>query len=283
MAVAALFFSLMGALVKSAGARIPTMEIVLARSLVVLALSGWALRSRRRTFRGSEPRLLLVRGVVGFISLSCTYYAVVHLPLAEATVIQYTNPVFTALLAAPVLGEALHAYEVLLAAVGLSGVLIVARPPFLRGAEAGLDPLAVSVGLVGALFSAGAYVMVRRLRREEPLLIVFYFALVSALGSAPAVIASFVLPRGPEWGVLLAVGVTTHLGQVFLTLGLRRERAGRATAVGYLQIIFATLWGVLFFAEVPDLWTFAGAAVIVVSTVALSRLHPAPPPTSATA
>jgi drug/metabolite transporter (DMT)-like permease len=223
-----------------------------------------------------------VRGLVGFISLSCTYYAVVHLPLAEATVIQYTNPVFTALLAAPVLGEALHASEVLLAAVGLSGVLIVARPPFLRGAEAGLDPLAVSVGLVGALFSAGAYVMVRRLRREEPLLIVFYFALVSALGSAPAVIASFVLPRGPEWGVLLAVGVTTHLGQVFLTLGLRRERAGRATAVGYLQIVFATLWGVLFFAEVPDLWTFAGAAVIVVSTVALSRLHHAPPPTSAT-
>jgi drug/metabolite transporter (DMT)-like permease len=281
MALAALFFSIMGALVKVAGSRIPTMEIVLARSLVVLALCAWGLFAQGRGFRGKEPRLLLVRGVVGFISLSCTYYAVVHLPLAEATVLQYTNPVFTALLAAPVLGESLHVAEVLLAALGLFGVLIVARPPLLGGGT-GLDPVAVSVALVGAVFSAGAYVMVRRLRREEPLLIVFYFALVSALGSLPAVAATFVAPRGWEWGVLLAVGVSTHLGQVCLTYGLRRERAGRATAVGYLQIVFATLWGVSFFGEVPDWSTGVGAAVVVLSTVLLSRVRRAPEPTPAT-
>ena len=282
MALAALFFSIMGALVKTAGARIPTMEIVLARSLVVLTLSAWGLRARGRSFAGSEPKLLVVRGVVGFISLSCTYYAVIHLPLAEATVIQYTNPVFTALLAAPVLGESIHAAEVLLATVGLLGVVIVARPPFLRPGDESLDPFAVSVGLVGAVFTAGAYVMVRRLRREEPLLIVFYFALVSAVGSLPAVAATFVRPIGWEWGVLLAVGVTTQIGQVFLTHALRHERAGRATAVGYLQIVFAALWGVAFFREVPDEWTAGGAAVIILSTVLLARVRRAYPTTFAT-
>ena len=74
--------------------------------------------------------------------------------------------------------------------------------------------------------------------------------------------------------VLLAVGVSTHLGQLFVTLGLHMERAGRASAVGYLQIVFAAGWGWLLFHEIPDLWTWLGAAVIVISTLALVRLHP---------
>jgi drug/metabolite transporter (DMT)-like permease len=146
--------------------------------------------------------------------------------------------------------------------------------------------------LAGAVFSAGAYVMVRRLRREEPLVILFYFALVSALGSLPVVLPVFVPPRGMEWGVLLAVGATTHLGQLCLTRGLRTERAGRATAVGVLQIVFAAFWGLAFFGERPDGWTVLGAVLIVLSTLAIARVSargpvavevalPAPPPESA--
>ena len=282
MVMAALMFSVMNALVKFAGARLPTMEIVLARSLVVLAICAWGIHARSRSFRGNEQKLLWVRGAVGSIALMCSYFSVIHLPLAEATVIQYTNPVFTALLAAPVLGEALHATEVVLALVGLAGVLIVARPPFLMGGGVGLDPFAVAIALAGAVFSAGAYVMVRRLRREEPLVIVFYFALVSIFGSVPSVVSSFVMPRGWEWGALLAIGVTTQLGQLSLTHGLQRERAGRATAVGYLQIVFAALWGLAFFDEVPDRWTVVGAAIIVLSAVLLARMHreAAPAPVS---
>jgi drug/metabolite transporter (DMT)-like permease len=280
MAAAALCFSVMGALVKAAGVRLPTMEIVLARSVIVIALCLWGLRDRRGALPGKEPRLLFVRGLVGFSALTCSYYSVIHLPLAEATVIQYTNPVFTALLAAPVLGEAVHAAEIVLALIGLSGVLLVARPPFLSGAPSGLDPFAVAVALAGAVFSAGAYVMVRRLRSEEPLVTLFYFALVSILGSLPAVIPTFVLPRGSEWLLLLAVGLSTHVGQLFLTLGLQRERAGRATAVGYLQILFATLLGLAFFGEIPDAWTVAGAGVILTSTLLIARVHAPPPPSA---
>lgn len=275
MVASALCFSIMGALVKAAGARLSTSEIVLARSLVVFSLCLGGLRRRGLAPWGSERRLLFVRGVVGFTALSCSYYSVIHLPLAEATVIQYTNPVFTALLAVPVLGETFHALEGMLILTSLLGVLIVARPPFLAGSGAlELDPMAVAIAVAGAVFSAGAYVMVRRLRREEPMVVLFYFSFVSILGSLPTVFPSFLLPRGIEWLILLGVGVSTHLGQLFLTLGLQRERAARATAVGVLQIVFATLLGLAYFQEVPDVWMVGGSVVIVASSLALARVRP---------
>lgn len=275
MAAGALFFSVMSALVKEAGERLPTMEVVLARSLAVLALSAWALRGRRGGMWGTERKILVLRGVLGFIALSCFYYGVIHLPLADATVIQYTNPVFTGLMAVPLLGEGLRMTEVLLTLSSLAGVVLVARPSALfGGAASGLDPVAVLFALAGAVFSAAAYVTVRRLKREDPLVVVFWFALVSVVGAAPALGFGFVVPRGWDWGVLVALGVTTHLGQLFLTRGLQLERAGRATAVGYLQIVFAAAWGAAFFAEVPDAWSVAGAVVIVASTLLLGRLRP---------
>jgi drug/metabolite transporter (DMT)-like permease len=70
------------------------------------------------------------------------------------------------------------------------------------------------------------------------------------------------------------VGVTTHLGQVCLTMGLGRERAGRATSVGYLQIVFAALWGIALFGEVPDRWTAAGSAIVVAGTFLVARASP---------
>jgi drug/metabolite transporter (DMT)-like permease len=224
-------------------------------------------------FRGREPRILLLRGVLGFGALTCFYFAVVHLPLADATVIHFLNPVFTAFFAAAVLGEHIGVREALLVAASLSGVVLVARPAVLFGGG-GLPPFPVFVGLCGALLSAGAYVSVRRLRSEPPMLIVFWFAAVCTLLSLPFVAAHATLPSTPMLLVLLGVGVSTHLGQTFVTWGFRLERAGRASAVGYLQIVFAAGWGWLLFQEVPDAWTWAGATAIVASTLALVRLHP---------
>jgi drug/metabolite transporter (DMT)-like permease len=254
------------------------MEVVLGRSLVVVALAAFALRGRGRAVWGREPRFLLLRGGLGFFALTCFYYAIIHLPLADATVIQYTNPVFTSLLAALVLGEHLRPAELLLALTSLAGVALVARPSFLFGAGAApLDPLAVLVALGGAVFTAGAYVTVRRLRREEPAVVVFWFALVSVLAAAPAALPGAIAPTARECLLLVGVGCCTHLGQLFLTRGLQRERAGRATAVAYLQVVFAALWGVLFFGEVPDLGTGVGAAVILVSALLVARTHPEGP------
>ena len=274
MAAGALSFSLMSVLVKVAGQTLPTMEVVLARSVVVTVLAWGTLRRRGRPLGGREPRILLLRGLLGFVALTCFYYGVIHLPLADATVIQYTNPVFTALLAAPVLGELLRPVEILLALASLGGVVLVAQPTFLFGETgASLDPVAVGVALAGALFSAAAYVTVRRLKGEDPMVVVLYFAAFSTVASLPATIPVWVAPDPREWLVLAGVGLTTHLGQVFLTLGLQRERAGRAMTVAYLQIVFAAVWGVLFFDEIPDLLSVLGAFVIVGSIVLVARSH----------
>jgi drug/metabolite transporter (DMT)-like permease len=274
MAAGALAFSVMSLLVKVAGQRLPSQQVVMVRAIITAVLSAWAVRHARVGWWGSREKrgLLVLRGIVGFTALSCFYHSIVHLPLADATVIQYTNPVFAGLLAVPFLGERLRRREVVSVLVSMAGVVLVMRPPILFGHGGALDPLTVGIGLLGALCSATAYVTVRKLgATEHPSVIVFYFAAVSVVAAVPTGLPGAVWPTPSEWLVMLGIGVSTQLGQMSITHGLRLERAGRATATGYLQIVFAALWGVLFFGELPDWGTFLGAALIVGSTLALAR------------
>ena len=280
MAAGALSFSIMSLLVKVAGQRLPSQEVVMVRAVITLALSWWGVRHAGVPAWGSpdKRRLLVLRGIVGFLALSCFYHSIVHLPLADATVIQYTNPVFAGLLAVPFLGERLRRREIASVVVSMAGVALVMRPSFLFGHGAALDPVTVGIGVFGALCSATAYVTVRKLgETEHASVIVFYFALVSVIASVPTALPGAVWPTAWEWLVMLGIGVSTQLGQVSITHGLRLERAGRATATGYLQIVFAALWGIIFFTELPDWGTFLGAALIVGSTLALARRGRAEP------
>lgn len=276
----ALFFSLMSAFAKLAGGRLPSQEIVFFRAIVVTSLTYYALRTRGTYPWGPGRGLLLLRGLLGYAALSCFLWAVIRLPLADTTVIHFTNPVWTALLAALFIGEVLRGWEVILAVVALGGVLMVARPGFLFGEVSGLDPVAVGAALAGAVLSAAAYVAAKKLTRtHDPLVIVFAFAVVSLAGSIPATISGFVMPGGLEWMILLAVGLGAQGGQVYVTKALQVEKAGRVMAVGYLQIVFAAAWGLLLFQEAPDLWTALGATVIIGSTFLMGRIHPVATPT----
>ena len=283
MVAAAFFFSLMSLLVRVVGRDgqgVPTMDVVLARSLIVLAICWTALRAKGISPWGEEKRgILFVRGLLGFTALTGFYYALIHLPLADATVIQYTNPVWTALLAAAVLSERIGRREVALSLASLGGVILMARPTLLfGGAGPGLPAGPVAAGVFGAVVSAAAYVTVRFLgRTEHPLVVVFWFALVGAIGSLPFVAVGFTPPGPADLVLLLGVGITTYLGQIFITMGLKEERAGKAMGVAYLQIVFAAVWGVLVLSEIPDRWTVSGALVIVACTWALGRVRgPAP-------
>ncbi len=276
MAASAFFFSLMSLLVKLAGQRFPTMELVFARALVVSVLALAVIRVRGVSLHSPDTPLLILRGLFGLAALSCFYYSVVKLPLAVSTVLHFTNPLFTALIAAIFLGEALRVKALGLMLASLAGVVIVAQPVSAFGLPGQGYPLpALAAALAGALLSAAAYTLVRRLRRNDPMVVVFYFAAVSVVLAGPAMIPVAVRPEGWEWALLLGVGVATFLGQMFLTLGLQREPAGRAMSFSYLQIIFAGGWGYLAFAEVPTLDTLLGAGVIVAATVVLGRLRPA--------
>lgn len=271
----AVCFSFMSAFGKLAGDTIPTQQIVLVRGFVVTLWTYALLRKRKLSPWGTEPGLLLLRGLLGYGALSCFLWAVVRLPLADTTVIHFTNPVFTALLAAVFLGEVLRGWEVFLALVALLGVVVVARPGFLFGDVSGLEPVAVVAAMAGAILSATAYVTARRLTRtHDTLVIVFAFAFVSLVGSLPASLQVFVWPTPWEWAVLLGVGVAAQGGQVYVTKALQVEKAGKVMAVGYLQIVFAALWGVVMFGEIPDRWTAAGAAIIIGATFLMARVHP---------
>jgi drug/metabolite transporter (DMT)-like permease len=273
MAAAAFFFSIMSLLVKIAGARLPVQEVVLARAAVGTGISAWGLRARGIPLGGNRRGLLLLRGLLGYGALSAFFFALTRLPLAEATVIQYTNPLFTALLAALFLAERLRARHVFLVLVSLSGVILMTRPAFLFGGpEHRLDPVGVAAALIGAILSAAAYVTVRKLgQTEHPLVIVFWFAMVAAVGSVPFTLAGPVMPRPWEWLALLGIGVLTQLGQVYLTRGLHKEPAGRAMAVGYMQIVFAAVLGLVFFAETPGPWGVLGGLLIIGSTAGIAR------------
>jgi drug/metabolite transporter (DMT)-like permease len=275
MALSAFWFSVMALCVKLGGRRLPSHELVLVRAVLTLGMSWAALRSAGLSVRSPDPRrqrALLWRGALGCAGLTCFYASLVRLPLAEATLLQYTNPIWAAVLAAVLLHERVGRRELLCLAASVVGVLLVVRPAALLGLGGTAIPLdAVAVALLGSVGSAAAYVTIRGIGIAEPAQrVTLYLPLVTVPVTIPLAVAGWVWPTPREWAVLVAMSVATQLAQVQLTRGLQRERAARATAVGYLQLVFAAAWGWLVFAERPSGWTVAGAATIVGSTLLLA-------------
>jgi drug/metabolite transporter (DMT)-like permease len=270
MVTSALAFAAMSVLVKQLGGRIPTQEIVSVRAALTLVASYWMLRRQSITpLLGHNRPLLVLRGLFGFCALTCGYYAMTHLPLAEATVLQYLHPPVTALLAAAVLREPLRKAVFGSMALCGAGLLLVARPAWLLGSSAqSLPTLPLLAGIAGALVSSCAYVTVRKLgRTEHAHVIVFYFPFVALPASLPSLWSHAVWPTGFEWLLLLGVGVFTQIGQISVTRGLQQDEAGRAAAYTYLQVLFAAALGALLFQEIPPGTTLLGAALILLGAL----------------
>ncbi len=281
MAYGAFWFSAMGMFVKLSGQRLPSMQIVLVRGVITLILSWLLIRREKLDPWGRRRGLLVVRGILGATALICFYFSLVHLPLAEATVIQYMNPLLVSVLAAVILGEKPRRREWIAIGVSLIGVLLIARPSFLFGNASTLNSGYVAIALTGSIFSSVAYVTVRQLRHEhDALVVVFYFALITVPLALPLAIPGWVNPTLTEWGYLLGVGVTTQIAQVYMTRGLQLEEVGRATTIGYLQIVFAAIWGIVIFHQLPHPWSIAGALIIAISTLSVllpgQRSNPTP-------
>ena len=268
MVASALSFSLMGVCVKQVGGRIPVAEVVFARAIVSVALSWWLLHRAGIPAWGKRRWLLIWRGAIGTAALVCVYAALAALPLAAATVLQYLYPPFTALLAWLMLGEPIGKRVLAAMALGWLGVVLVAQPAGLLQGGATLALVPVLIAVAGALFTAFAYVSVRSLgTSEHPLVIVFYFPLVALPLSLPLVALNPVLPTPAELLWLVGVGVFTQLGQVYLTRSLTALPAARATAISYVQVLFAGGWGWLLFGESIDSWTIAGAGLVLAATL----------------
>ena len=275
MAASAIGFSGMSVLVKVASTRMPTGQLVLARAVITLVLSYVLVKRAGLSPWGTQKRGLVLRGMLGFAGLTFYYAALAHLPLADATTIQNTTPLVTALLAWWILREPVGWSTAFAIACGIGGVMLIVHP-----SGSGSDPIGLGFAIGAATTSSIAYVTVRQLSRtEHPFVIVFYFPLVATPLAIPWAVVEWVTPAPIDWLLLVAIGVTTQIGQVFLTLGLSLERAGKATSVGYLQVVFAMLWQLFLFDDAPPLTSIAGAALIITGTLAVARAdarHPKP-------
>jgi drug/metabolite transporter (DMT)-like permease len=278
LVLSALAFSVMSVQVKLAGRELPVAMLVLARGIVTLVLSVAWVSARRIHPWGHDRWGLVQRALFGTGALACYFYAVTALPLAEATVLHYLNPVFVAIIAALFLGESIDGRLLVAIALALTGTVIVARPSFVFGAGTPLDATGIAVALGSALLSACAYATVRRLARtEHPDVIVLYFAMFAAPLALPFALVAWVWPSPRGWLLMLGLGIATQLGQTFMTRGLALMPAARGTTIGYVQIVFAASWGVFLFDEALSGWTLTGAGLVIVAVLLLlaGRAKPA--------
>ncbi len=272
MLLSASSFSVMVASAKYLDGRLPAAQIVLVRTLFAIVATYAFLYRKKISPLGNRQGLLVLRGLLGFGALLCLYSALPRLPLAEATLIQYMNPIFVTVLAIPILGERVGRSSLIALAIAFGGLILVAKPALLFGVGDALDPVGVGLGLTAALLSSLAYISVRKLvQTEERMVIVLYFPLVSAPLALLLVLGSYVPPTPMEWGLLGLIAIFTQLGQIFLTRGLAQEKAGRASTVGYAQVLFAAGWGALLFGDVPDVWSLIGALLILAAVVTIAR------------
>ena len=178
-----------------------------------------------------------------------------------------------ALIAVFALREPLRGTDVVATLLSMLGVVLVAQPTFLFADGIALDPVAVVIGVVGAVFSAIAYVVIRRLgATEHHMVVVFYFPLITGPASLPLLaVEGMVMPEGVEWLYLLGIGIAAQLGQIEITQGFKLETAGRASSVTYLQIVLAYTWGVLLFGEYPNALSVVGAVLVVLGVFSVTR------------
>lgn len=269
MLLSALGFALMAACVKQVSAYgIPLLEIIAARAIVSLVISYLDVRRKGISPWGSNKKLLIARGVFGTLALMCVYYAVITLPLAEATLIQYLYPAFTAVIALLFLNERVHLSTIICIALSIIGLVVMVKPDLAVGGASQLPLSSVAVAVLGALGSAIAYVLVRRLSQsEDSSVIIFYFPLIALPIAVLLPDESFVVPDGTALLLLVLVGVFTQVGQIGLTKAMQVEVASKATAYSYVQVVFSVILGWAVFAEIPTAWTLLGGSLIVAGTL----------------
>lgn len=274
-------FTLITASAKLVGldAEVSALQIIFLRfvggtaTALALAVGRGQLRSAFQTTRMDLHgwRAFVAAGGVG-----ASLYAATHLPLVEAGAIGLTQGIFVLLLAAAVLGERVGPAHWRAMAVCLAGALMV-----VFGKQGLVMPkgeaLPVAMALAGALLVSVELILIKRLAGTEPPLTVMLY--VNLLGGLLLAGPAFWLWQGLRPGeivLLLGLGPLAILAQYCNIQGFKRAEASLLSPVGYSRLIFAGLLGFVFFGELPGVATLAGAAVLVLGGLMLTRLHTRP-------
>jgi drug/metabolite transporter (DMT)-like permease len=262
MLVSTFFFGIANLSVKQID-HVPPMEIVLVRCVMGIVFSWWVLRGIGIDWRGNDRVSLLLRGVFGTTALGLFFVTVQKMPIATAMTVHYLSPIFTAILAMVILKETVSRFQWLFYALAFSGVVLIER------VDTKVDIFFIALGILAALFSGVAYNLVRKLRNtEHPMTVVLHFQFFGTLGGlAFLAFYGWSNPSSFDWVFLVIIGIASQLGQVYLTKALQKEAASSVIIASYTGLIYAIVFGWLFFDESHDYLTFAGMALVVLGVV----------------
>ena len=206
------------------------------------------------------------RTVVGTTSMVCGFYAVSLLPLADATALSFSQPLFSVVVAALVLHETVRWRRWSATIVGFIGVLIMVRP-----GEGTLQPGAL-IALANAMLVAISILMVKRLSAtESPMMILTMFAIFSTVLLAGPAIWVWRWPDLTGWLLAVGVALTATVGQYFWVQAFRAGEMSMVAPFEYLRLPFAVFVGWLLWQEMPVIWTFVGAAIVIASAIYIIR------------
>lgn len=266
--ISALLFSVMGVCVRYASHSVDNATIVFFRNIFGLLIFLPLLFSKGLGFLKTQKLWMHTwRSVVGLMAMYGFFYAIAHLKLSNAMVFTYSSPVFIPLIAWLFLKEKITAPMLIAAAVGLVGVLFVAKP------DQGMFNLISAVGLGASFLAAMAYVTVRALTATEPPeRIVFYFCLIGSLISAIPMFWSWRPFSWIEFGFMAAAGLLASVSQVLMSYAYKLAPAGQIGPVNYSAIVFAGILGYLFWAEIPDQYSLIGFGFILLAVLLCSPL-----------
>lgn len=256
-----LAFALANVFVKQVS-HLPTMEIVFFRCAFGVFFCYVGLRKANAGWRGSNRKLLLLRGLFGTTALYFFFLTVQNIPLASAMTIQYLSPIFTTIIAIFLLKESVKITQWIFYALAFAGVL------FIGEFDLRVSGFFLALGIVSAFCSGVAYNLVRTLReREHPLTVVLHFQLVGLIAGFVFTVFDWQTPIGWDWLYLFLIGVASQFGQIFLTNALQKERAASVAIVNYTGLIYGLLIGWFIFGEAQTVESLLGMILVVVGVV----------------
>ena len=283
MVAASLLFACMGVCVKLGSAQFSAAELVFARGAIALLMIFAYVRIAGLSLATPHWRTHMARGLSGFISLVMYFYAIGLIPLATAVTLNYTSPLFLAMLLAFWLRERIRPLLFVALAGGFIGVILLLRPSWNDGQVAG-----GLFGLASGVIASVAYLNVRKLGElgEPEWRTVFYFSLIAAVGGLPWAVWGLAgnwngqplrAVDARSWLLLCGVGGFGALAQLCMTRAYKRGKTMVSASLAYSTVVFASLFGMWLWNETLPVMALAGMALILasgISATALSRAAP---------
>jgi len=261
MLLAGLFFALMNVCVKYVS-HIPTVEVVFFRSVFSLVASYVILKRDNIPVFGNNKPLLILRGVAGCIGLVGSFYTLQHIPLASAVTINYLSPFFTAILGIFIVKQPVKPIRYLYFGLAIAGVIM------LKGFDPRISTLDLVIGLTAALFAGLAYNIISKLKTSEhPLVIIFYFPLITLPFVGVYTLMHWENPQGWDWAVLLLIGIFTQIAQYYMTLSYQRANLAKVASLNYLGVVYALVFGYFLFQETFSEYALLGIVVILTAVI----------------